>query len=862
MTLSAGMRLGHYEILSPLGAGGMGEVFRARDTALGREVAVKVLPAHLRENPEALSRFEREARAVAALSHPNILAIHEFGLQGTTAYAVTELLDGETLRERLAAGALPLRKAVEYAAQIARGLAAAHAKGIVHRDLKPENVFVTGDGRVKVLDFGLARQSTPGGTPDTRSPTVSRPTDAGTILGTVGYMSPEQVRGKALDHRSDLFSLGCVLYEMLTGRRAFHRETAAETMTAILKEDPPEIAESGVVTAPAVDRLVRHCLEKRPEERFQSAQDIAFDLEAALEPSGRGAPPEATGPHAGVGRARRAGAAVALGALAAGIAAGAWYGRRHAADPHEVEPSFTRLTFGQGTIWAARFTPDGRTVVYSAAWEGQPIRLYHTRTESAEATPLTLPDAHLLSVSPAGELAVSLGHRFEGWMGRGTLARSPLLGGGARPVLEDVREGEWAPDGSQLAVVRRVAGREVLEYPAGKVLYETVGYVSHVRFSPRGDRIAFADHPLFADNIGSVAVVDLAGRKTDLTSSWTGGIGGLAWSPSGDEVWFTAARGSDDKSLRAVDMSARERLVLGGLTDMTLFDVSPDGRALLGRDTGVRHVEALVPGSPRPREFSLARQNSISRNISANPKALAITDQSGKRYEVFLRPFDGSLPVHLGEGDTFGLSPDGRWSLALTPESRPRILLHPTGPGQTRELPNAEGVDYLGMKWLPSGRIVAFGAVGKGRIKGHLLDPETGTQRPFTQEGVEPVRYWSIPVSPDGARVVARDSEGRVNAYPVDGGPPVPIDGLSPLDVPLEWSSDGRALFVARPGETPWKIRRFDLESGRDTPWTEVMAVNPGGIRLSQLYITPDGRYWVHSYARLLTDLFIAEGLR
>jgi eukaryotic-like serine/threonine-protein kinase len=676
-------------------------------------------------------------------------------------------------------------------------------------------------------------------------------------------MSPEQVRGQAVDHRSDLFSLGCVLYEMLTGRRAFQRETAAETMTAILKEDPPEIADSGVVTPPAMDRLVRHCLEKRPEERFQSAQDVAFDLETALEPSGRGAPPGATGPLAGVSRSRSARLAAIVTALAVALAAGIWYGRHHAAGGKpEVEPSFRRLSFTQGTTWGARFTPDGRTVIYSAALGGQPLRLYHTRTDSSDATPLALPDAHLLSVSPSGEMAISLGHRFEGWMGEGTLARSPLLGGGARPVLEHVREAEWAPDGSQLAIVHRVAGREVLEYPAGKVLYETSGFVSHIRFSPRGDRIAFADHPLFADDIGAVAVVDLAGRKSDLTSSWSGGIRGLAWSPAGDEVWFTAARGSEDKFLRAVDMSGRERVVLGGLADLLLFDVARDGRALLGRENSTRHIEALVPGSAAPRDFSLARFGSMVRNISADPRAIAITDQSGNRYEVFLRTFDGSLPVHLGEGDTFGISPDGRWTLALTRDSPPRILLHPTGPGQTRELPNPEGIDYPGMKWLSSGRIVAFGAAARGRMRGSVIDPADGSHRPFTEEGVEPVRFWSIPVSPDGARVVARDSEGRVNAYPVDGGSPVPIDGLSPLDVPLEWSSDGRALFVAKRGEASWKIRRHELASGRETAWTEITPAQPGGIRLSQVFITPDGRYWVHGYSRLMTDLYLAEGLR
>jgi serine/threonine protein kinase len=279
MALTTGTRLGAYEILGPLGAGGMGEVYRARDTRLDRTVAVKVLPSHLSGDAAASARFEREARAVAALSHPHIMAIHDVGTENGIAFAVMELLEGQSLRERLDAGSVPMRKAVEYAAQTAHGLAAAHEKGIAHRDLKPENLFVTTGGQVKILDFGLARQGPPPAQDDD-SPTRSRDTDPGTVLGTAGYMSPEQVRGVAVDHRSDIFSLGCVLYEMLAGRRAFRRDTAAETMTAILREEPPELLVSSTEAGPAIDRIVRHCLEKAPSERFQSARDLAFDLEA------------------------------------------------------------------------------------------------------------------------------------------------------------------------------------------------------------------------------------------------------------------------------------------------------------------------------------------------------------------------------------------------------------------------------------------------------------------------------------------------------------------------------------------------------------------------------------------------------
>jgi serine/threonine protein kinase len=288
VSLAIGARLGAYEIIAPLGAGGMGEVYRARDSKLDRFVAIKVLPSQLAENATALARFEREAKAVAALSHPNILAIFDFGHDATTVYAVMELLDGETLRQRLAAP-VPVRKAVEYGVQIARGLAAAHARGIIHRDLKPENVFITADGRVKILDFGLARQTLAIAGPDaTVSPTMERHTDPGTVLGTVGYMSPEQARGEPGDHRSDIFSLGALLYELVSGRRAFQRDTAPETLTAILREEPPELSPSSSwsVPPPGLVRVVQHCLEKNPAERFQSASDAAFALEALSSASG------------------------------------------------------------------------------------------------------------------------------------------------------------------------------------------------------------------------------------------------------------------------------------------------------------------------------------------------------------------------------------------------------------------------------------------------------------------------------------------------------------------------------------------------------------------------------------------------
>jgi serine/threonine protein kinase len=703
LILKSGARFGPYEILAPLGAGGMGEVYRARDTKLGRDVAVKVLPVGLADNPDALARFEHEARAVAQLSHPNILAIHDFGKQGETSYAVMELLEGETLRARLEHGALSTRKAVEFAIQIAEGLAAAHEKGIVHRDLKPENVFVTHEGGVKLLDFGLAKSSRPTVAPGSNTLSLERQTDPGTVMGTVWYMSPEQVRGEAADHRSDIFSFGAVLYEMLAGRRAFHRDTAAESMTAILKEDPPEIAAGGPGASPGLQRIVQHCLEKKPGERFQSAHDIAFALQAL---SGSAV---ASGPLTATARKRshRWIIALALAAVLGAAALVSYRTGRKAERASAAGVTFRQMSFQSQAIFQAAFMPDGETIVYSAAHEGNIPELFTIRPEFPEPRPLGLPQTQLLSVSSKGEMAVLTNVRYIGHrLFIGTLARVSLGSTAPREILEEVRQADWSPDGSDLAILRMAEGKDRLEFPIGKVLYETSGYLSDLRVSPRGDRIALFEHPALWDDRGSVIVVDRTGKRIFLSGDYWGEEG-LSWSRTGDEVLFTASMMGQAQTLYGVDLSGHRRPVLGSAGGLTMHDVSRTGGWLVTRDEILSGISVLALGETAERDLSWL-DGSIDTFLTQDGRVLLFGDESaaaGPNYEVCLRKTDGSPVIRLGEGRPFGFSPDEKWALAVI-YAPPQLVIYPTGPGETRRPPRGDLETYHSASWFPDGKSI------------------------------------------------------------------------------------------------------------------------------------------------------------
>jgi Tol biopolymer transport system component len=860
MTLATGTKLGPYEILAPIGAGGMGEVYRAKDPRLGREVAIKVLPPSFAQDPDRLKRFEQEARAAGVLNHPNITAVHDFGTHEGSPYIVTELLEGETLRSRLGAGAIPIRKAMDYAVQIAKGLAAAHEKGIVHRDLKPENLFLTKDGRVKILDFGLAKlkpETVEKGQTDLQ--TVSGGTQPGVVLGTMGYMAPEQVRGKPADRRSDLFSFGTILYEMLSGHRAFRGDTAADTITAILTKEPPDLSQTNKDLPPGLDRIVRHCLEKNPEERFESARDVAFDLEALSGLSGP-APASMSTTYAEAKRPRLwpalAGAVLATAVI---VGAAAYVLGKKAGD--RPPPSYRQLTFRRGAIVSARFAPDGHTVVYSAAWDGKPVEIFVSRLESPEARPFGLAGAEILAISKSGEMAVSLNRSSAGGFRRtGTLAQLSVAGGAAaRDILEEVDWADWAPDGSSLAVVRPFQGRIRLEYPIGKVLHETSGWISDPRVSPAGDSVAFVDHPSLTDDAGAVMLVDRSGRKKTLTTTFSSAQG-VAWGADGKEIWFSAAEVSL-RALYSVSLSGTVRLRSRIAGNLTLRDISRDGRMLASRDTNREEILALPPGESKERDLTWLDYSLVT-FLSSDGRMVLFTEGGeggGAGYSVYVRKTDGSPAVRLGEGFGQALSPDGKWAVViLHAATDPQLALYPTGAGEPKIL-SKEGLTVLNACWMPDGKRLLLTASEPGRgLRLYLRDLDGGKPRPVTPEGYRGFRV----VSADGSRASVLGPDRKHYLYPLAGGEPTAIPGVEVNDRIAEFAQDGRSVYVYRQGEVPSRLYRVDLSTGRRELSRSLLPADAGGVSEIGPVPTASGEAYAYSYARTLSDLYVVEGLQ
>jgi Tol biopolymer transport system component len=757
-----------------------------------------------------------------------------------------------------------------YASQ-GRPQGAAHDKGVVHRDLKPESLFITKDGAVKILDFRLAKlkAESVAGANDTQSPTFIRITDPGVVLGTVGYMSPEQVRGEDADHRSDLFALGSILYEMLSGRLAFDGASAADVMSAILRDEPPELPAINAAASVQLDRLMRHCLEKKPEKRFQSASDLAFDLEMISGQSGSGASAitEALVPGRTGWRRRVLLAAAMLLIAVALLASGILLGKDLWKTPL---PTYRQLTFRRGATWDAKFAPDGQTIVYGASWNGGPWEVFSTRTDSLESRALGLVNADILAISGLGEMAVQLNrHNWQGNAFRGTLARMPLAGGVPREIAEDVQEADWSPDGTNLAIVRYVGGRQRLEYPVGTVLYETDAWISMPRVSPRGNEIAFIYYP-GPSNVSAIMLIDRAGVRKALFDEATSRLDSLAWSPSGDEVWFSASKGGEAEAIYAVTTQGRERVVARAPSDLILLDISREGRVLLARSKISTDIIGLAPGETKERDLSWIDASQVC-DVSADGRELVFLDSaegSGVNGYAYLRKTDGSPPVRLGEGIPMALSPDRKQVLSLL-VSPPQLLLLPTGPGEPRRL-ERNGIEaYSVAYWLPDGRRFIFTArEPERRWRCYIQDIESGTMRPITPEGIVSSGglrgYKGSLISPDGRLLVCEDEQSKKALYPVDGdGGPTSIRGLDPEDQVARWGADGRSLLVFRAGKIPIKVSRLDLLTGRKELVREVTPADKAGIVWPPLiYLSADGRAYVYSVQRQLYDLYLADGLK
>ncbi len=913
--------LGPYQIMTMIGEGGMGAVYRARDTRLGRDVAIKVLTNVTLSDRERLLRFEQEARATGMLNHPNLLTVYDVGRDAEeNPFLVTELLEGETLRSRLERGPLSPRKAVDAAQQMASGLAAAHDKGIVHRDLKPDNIFLTRDGRLKILDFGIAKLT---GAAGAEGPTFQMAaTEPGMVLGTVGYMSPEQVRGESVDHRSDLFSLGTILFEMITGTRAFKRVSAIETLHAILKEDPPDLTDLLPGIPPSIERLVRRCLEKDRDQRFQSARDLAFNIETLVAMSGSStlsgvprpaltgsqtahlpatvehaqpAPPAQRAPPLRtmarpLAKPRRRVSPVLLALLyilsVTGAAYGAWMWAQRGKET-AAEPQFRRLTFRRGEVRSARFSPDGETIVYSASWDGQAADVFVASRRATEARPLGIPDSEVLSVSRTAELAILL--RRDRVSGLGTLARVPLAGGMPRQIADDVSQADWAPDGQTLAIIRQQRGRTRVEYPIGTVRYETAHHVKDVRVSPDGQRLAILEP---SQGEWELAIID-KGQPVTVARGWARGATGIAWSGDGKEVWVSGTNTAvSPPALYAVNVeNGTMRLVTRLTGALRIFDLSSQGQALLSNGTWraalmwSKRSENITPGpvpetpaaqapapplagTPIPRVEDSERDASwldwsILADVSPDGNTILFSETregGGAKSAVYLRRADSPAPLRLADGIGDALSPDGKWALA---HQGAKLVIIPTGTGEPREL-KIDGSFDSGAAWMPdSRRAIVAGAMGKGAYRLYVIDTLDETAKPISPENIWGGGVRSFAVSPNGLSVAGMSTDQTIAIYPLDGSAATAVAGAERGEIPIQWSADGSSLYVYRPTALPARVHRVTLATGQRELWKELTAADPAGVyKISPVAISPDGTAYAYTAMRVLSELYLTDGVR
>jgi hypothetical protein len=851
-----GKQLAHYEITGLLGKGGMGEVYRALDGKLGREVAIKILPMEMSQDVDRLARFDREARSLATLQHPNVASA--YGLEETpeARFLVMELVEGEGLDERMARGPIDADEVRSIAAQIASGLEAAHEKGIVHRDLKPANIRVSPDGTVKVLDFGLAK-AWGGDDQDgdiSSSPTMTAHTIQGVILGTAGYMSPEQARGQAVNKQTDVWAFGVILWEMLTGQRLFDGATVSDVMAGVLRADINNQA-LPTNTPQALRRLLRRCLQRDQKDRLRDIGDAALELKETDAAEG-GTESE----HEARGISIPAWLAILVVAiLGTGLATKVLVGGSGQNEGLAPVAQFEQKTFGDQAIFNARFLPDDQGIVFSTAPFGNVPHLEVLSGSGMASVRIGPEGTTLLSVSDEGELAVLtdvefLHHRVLS----GTLARMSI-DGAPRPLIEDVRDADWGPE-NELAIVRKAGGVIRLEYPIGNVLYETSGYISDPRVSPDGKKVAFHDHQWRDDDRGWLKMVDEAGLVTTLSQEFWA-IEGLVWTPDGSKILFSGHDSSTDLSPMVVDVGAAQvRPFLAVPSSTTILDLDDLGRLLILSERQKHGVVAHPSGSQEGIDLTWQGSNWGPILAPDNKTLLFTNGRGGSNYSVVRRTTGGSPLTTMGEGGLMELSPDGAWVTASI-ASPLGLAIYPIGTGVEKHLDLGPIVQMSSAFWFPnSEEILIVGNEVDGANRIYRQKISGGLPEAIAIEGAEDY----IRLTLDGSAMLGIGPDQGHALFPIDGSQPIPLPGLHIGDEILAWNSDGTALYVAENRQVPVTLIRVDLETQQRTADFAIGPEREPGllwVKISGPVFDPANGY-SYGYFKTLSRLFVVNGAK
>jgi serine/threonine protein kinase len=857
MAIASGSHLGPYEIISAIGSGGMGEVYRGKDTRLGREVAIKILPAEFAENQSRIDRFEQEARSASALNHPNIITIYDIGRHNSSYYMAMEFVDGKTLRDVMNAGPIPARKIIGIAVQIADGLAKAHAAGIIHRDLKPENIMLTKDGFCKILDFGLAKLTKVDADDSVSSLRTSLKTGEGMIVGTVSYMSPEQASGQSVDFRSDQFSFGSILYEMTTGKRPFQKKTPVETMAAILNEDP-ESVQTLNAHAPAILRwTIERCMAKDPDDRYASSRDLARDLQSLRDHFSEVASSSETAVGiTPVPRKHKLGKTlyVALPLLALLAAAGLFVSGRYSRSGIQ---RFHRLTYPPGTIYSARFAPDGKTIIYSASFQGNQRELYQTRTEGSESRPLGIKNSDILSISDSGEMLILT----RGESDHRVLSQGQLSGGSPRPLLENVYGASWNPDGKSIAVSQVVNGQTVLQYPVGKTIYKSTLGLRDLGFSREGDLIAFVEGGFGGSN-GKVVLVDPQGKR--LAASEDLFPVGLAWSPSGKEVWFTtyAPETGGGYLLVAIGKDGRQRTLQNFPGSAYLMDATNEGSLLLAFEDSRTICLLGKEGENVEKDISCLDLSEVV-DISKDGQMVLIHERGegsdSPSGTMYVRKTDGSAPIRLSPGGAAAFFPDEKKVLGGNAEPC-EIMLVPTGAGQ---------IERFSMPWLfcfgndvfPDGnRILVQATDKKGSESFYVLELKNRKEKRI--QSASPGFHALIrkQLSPDGNTLLLYAVDHETYLVPVQGGQSRKLSGIQSGELAFQWSADGSSVYVCNPDHFPANIYKINISTGKRDLLKTLQPPDVSGVgRLRSVFFAADEKTYAYSYGRDLSTLYLVR---